>query len=209
MDTSDFNACVCGFSGIATLEPGTYYICVGNNGVEGEFTVNVSRSQEEPPHKNTVALGDNHYIVTDKLLDSDDPHEWLTIEITEPGTYVIKGGAPLTIFFFTTPGTLNELSPYGWNVDLSTGYVTEFEVELEEAGTYWMGFRYDAIGDEREFDFNISLKPHEHEFVEGECECGETDPDYSWFDSILDTIKGLFQQLMEYIKNLLASFKKK
>ena len=179
MNLLDYNACVCGFTGIATLEPGTYYICAGNNDARGEFNVNVTLNKGEAPHKNEVKLGDNHYVVTDALLGLEDPHEWLPITITEPGTYVIKGGAPLTIFFFTVPGTLNELSPYGWNVDLNAGaFVTEFEVELDEAGSYWMGFRYDYIGEQREFDFTISLKPHEHEFVDGKCECGEEDPNY-------------------------------
>jgi hypothetical protein len=58
-------------------------------------------------------------------------------------------------------------------------FVEEFEFEIATAGVYWVGFRYDYAGDTREFDFNISLKPaHEHNFVEGKCECGEEDPDY-------------------------------
>ncbi len=256
MNLMDYKACVCGFTGIATLEPGTYYICVGNNDARGEFNVNVTLNKGEAPHKNEVKLGDNHYVVTDALLGLEDPHEWLPITITEPGTYVIKGGAPLTIFFFTVPGTLNELSPYGWNVDLNTGaFVTEFEVELDEAGSYLMGFRYDFIGEQREFDFTISLKPHEHEFVDGKCECGEEDPNYvpphehefvngkcecgeedpnyvepkpedpkpedpkpvdpkpeepaekSFFEKIWETILGIFNQIVDFFKGLIANKK--
>ena len=256
MNLMNYEACVCGFTGIATLEPGTYYICAGNQDARGEFIVNVTLNKGEAPHKNEVKLGDNHYVVTDALLGLEDPHEWLPITITEPGTYVIKGGAPLTIFFFTVPGTLNELSPYGWNVDLNTGaFVTEFEVELDEAGSYWMGFRYDFIGEQREFDFTISLKPHEHEFVDGKCECGEEDPNYvpphehefvngkcecgeedpnyvepkpedpkpedpkpadpkpeepaekSFFEKIWETILGIFNQIVDFFKGLIANKK--
>ena len=195
---SDLGAYV-GAGGIAELEAGTlYYVLVGKEGITGEFTVNVATYEGEKPHVNTIVLGDNHYIVSDALIAAE--YEWLNIEITEPGTYVIKGGAPMTVFFFTVPGTLDTSSPFGWNIDNTTvAYVEEFYVTLAEAGTYWMGFRYDNIGDLREFDFNVSLHehkfadglcsdcgaadpnyvpPHEHNFVEGKCECGESDPNY-------------------------------
>ena len=165
-----------GADGVAELEAGTkYYILVGKDGITGEFSLTVESGEIEVPHKNSVALGDNHYIVSDALLATG--YEWLNIEITEPGTYVIKGGAPMTVFFFTVPGTLDENSPNKWNLDnLTYEYVSEFYVTLTEAGTYWMGFRYDNVGELREFDFNISL--HEHSFVEGKCVCGESDPNY-------------------------------
>ena len=49
-DLADFSACVCGFSGKADLEPGTYYICIG--GVNsGEFTITVTKSEIAAPHE--------------------------------------------------------------------------------------------------------------------------------------------------------------
>ena len=42
---SDVSSYVCGFTGSAILEPGTYYICCGNAGILGEFTVTVSMEQ--------------------------------------------------------------------------------------------------------------------------------------------------------------------
>ncbi len=49
-DLADFTACVCGFSGKADLEPGTYYICIGGVSV-GEFTITVTKSEIAPPHE--------------------------------------------------------------------------------------------------------------------------------------------------------------
>ena len=234
---SDLSAYV-GAGGIAELEAGTlYYVLVGKEGITGEFTVNVATYEGEKPHVNTIVLGDNHYIVSDALIATG--YEWLNIEITEPGTYVIKGGAPMTVFFFTVLGTLDTSSPHGWNIDnITYAYVEEFYVTLAEAGTYWMGFRYDNIGDLREFDFNVSLHehkfadglcsdcgaadpnyvpPHEHNFVEGKCECGESDPNYvpeqpapelSFIEKIMMAITQFFAQIGDWFKNLLAGFKK-
>ena len=187
-----------GANGIAELEAGVkYYILAGKDGVTGEFTVNAAVYEGEKPHVNTVVLGDNIYIISDALLGVG--YEFIGIEITEPGTYCIKGGAPLTIFFFTVPGTLDTSSPYEWNIDNTTyEYVEEFYVTLAEAGKYWVGFRYDNVGETREFNYSITahehtfaegkcvcgaedpnyVAPHEHNFVEGKCECGETDPNY-------------------------------
>ena len=53
-DLADFSACVCGFSGKADLEPGTYYICIG--GVNsGEFTITVTKSEIAAPHEHVWA----------------------------------------------------------------------------------------------------------------------------------------------------------
>lgn len=162
----------------AELEAGYYYIAVYG---EGEHTVTLA-SYEPPVEdevKNTVVLGDNHYVITDALLATG--YEWFGLEL-QPGTYVVKGGLNLTIFVFNeNPDcTLSGTENFKSNMDQFTfDFVEEFEFEIATAGVYWVGFRYDYAGDTREFDFNISLKPaHEHNFVEGKCECGEEDPDY-------------------------------
>ena len=169
-----------GANGIADLEAGVkYFILVGKDGVTGEFAVNVAAYEGEKPHVNTMVVGDNKYIISDALLETG--YEFLAIEITEPGTYVFTGGVPMTVFFWTVPGTVDTASPYILNVDSATlEFLNSFEVTLSEAGLYWIGFRYDNVGDFREFDINIALKPaHEHNFVEGKCECGAEDPNYT------------------------------
>ena len=188
-------------TGVAELEAGvTYYVLVGKDGVTGEFTVNVSAGGEVVP-PNTMVVGDNHYVITDALAGIG--FEFLEITITEPGTYIITGGAPMKVYFFTLPNTdlgTAGAGPNAWNVDAmeESGFASSFKVTLAEAGTYWMGFNYEYVGDVREFDINIALHaehsfeegkctvcgeddpnwvpPHEHEFVDGKCECGEEDP---------------------------------
>ena len=191
-----------GADGVAELEAGTmYYILVGKEGVTGDFTVNVSDGAT-PAHKNTIAVGDNKYIISDSLLATG--YEFLLIEITEGGIYKFTGGAPMTLFVFHDPYVgepLDSTAPYTDNADdITYEYVEYFYVNLPTPGYYWVGFRYDYVGDLREFDINVALHsehtfeegkcecgtadpnyqpPHEHNFVNGECECGEKDPNYN------------------------------
>ena len=191
-----------GADGVAELEAGTmYYILVGKDGVTGDFTVNVSDGAA-PAHKNTIAVGDNKYIISDSLLATG--FEFLLIEITEGGIYKFTGGAPMTLFVFHDPyvgEALDSTAPYTDNADdITYEYVEYFYVNLPTPGYYWVGFRYDYVGDLREFDINVALHsehtfeegkcecgtadpnyqpPHEHNFVNGECECGEKDPNYN------------------------------
>ena len=165
-----------GAGGVADLEAGkTYYILVGKDGVKGEFTVNVSVGGEVG-HKNTFVVGDNHYIITDALAEVG--YEFITIEIAQPGTYVITGGAPMKVYMWTILGAMDNKN-FGWNVDTeyASGFAPAFAVTLPEAGTYYIGTNYEFVGDLREFDINISLHT-EHSFnEEGECICGEKAPE--------------------------------
>ena len=157
---ASFTACVCGFTGAAELEPGTYYVCLGNEDVRGEHTVTVEKVGADVvlPQKNTMVVGDNHYVITDDLKAVG--FEFITIEIAQPGTYVITGGAPMKVYMWTIPGFMGDVN-FGWNIDANseTGFADSFEVTLTEAGTYWVGFNYEFVEEEREFDINISLKP--------------------------------------------------
>ena len=173
----DLNAYV-GANGVAELTAGTtYYVLVGKDGITGEFTVNVSYSSGdiEVPVKNTIVVGENHYVITDALLEVG--YEFLTVEITEPGVYKVSGGAPMKVYLFTVPGTITDTTPFGWNVDAmeEDGFADYFYVTLPEAGTYWFGVNYEYVTDEREFDITIELHT-EHEYVEGKCECGAQEP---------------------------------
>lgn len=191
-----------GAGGVAELKADTkYYVLVGKDGVKGEFTVKVE-SGAAPVHVNTIVVGDNKYIISDALLKTG--YEFLLIEITEGGIYKFTGGAPMTLFVFHDAyvgEALDATAPYTDNVDdITYEYVDHFYVNLAAPGYYWVGFRYDYVGELREFDINVALHsehtfaegkctecgaadpnyvpPHEHKFVEGKCECGETDPNY-------------------------------
>ena len=210
----DLNAYV-GADGVAELEAGVqYFVLVGKDGVTGEFTLNISDGAA-PVHKNTIVVGDNHYIISDTLLGIG--YEFLAVEITEPGTYVITGGAPMQVYFFTVPGTLNESSPHKVNIDgVSLEFVDSFEVTLTEAGTYWIGFRYDHVGDEREFDINISLKPASEQPDETPDEQPEQPeekpeqpaPELSLFEKIMQTINEFIAKITAWFKSFIAGLKK-
>ncbi len=181
MNLADLSACLCGFSGTATLEPGTYYVCAGKEGVTGEFTVTLE-SLDAPVHKNAIVLGDNHYIVSEELLAAKA--EWLAVYL-EPGTYVINGCDPLVVYvFYASPdATLTGTEAFVWNVDNATyELLSSLEFTVATAGYYWVGINFDYIGEQREFDFTLAVKPeepeHEHNYVDGKCECGESDPNY-------------------------------
>ena len=151
-----------GNGGVAELEAGvTYYVLVGKDGIKGEFTVNVSVGGVVA-EKNTMVVGDNHYVITDALYSVG--YEFITIEIAEPGTYVITGGAPMKVYMWTILGAMDDRN-FGWNVDAmeESGFAPSFEVTLQEAGTYYLGFNYEFVGEQREFDINIALKPVEEQ----------------------------------------------
>ena len=196
----DVNAYV-GNGGVADLEAGvTYHILLGKEGITGEFTVNVSVGGVVA-EKNTMVVGENHYVITDALLGVG--YEFLTIEITEPGTYIIEGGAPMKVYFFTVlAADVVETSPFGWNVDAmeESGFATSFEVTLSEAGTYMMGFNYEYVTEEspREYDINISLKAEEPPVDNPPA---EEPAEMNFFQKII-------AWLMDLINKLLAIFNK-
>ena len=182
----DLNAYV-GNGGVADLEAGvTYHILVGKEGITGTFTVNVSVGGEVV-EKNSIVVGDSHYVVTDALIAAKA--EYLFLTITEPGTYVISGLKPLKTYVWTIPvedlenGALTNSTPYKWNVDVMLGdgvdAVTDtLEVTFEKAGTYWVGINFDFVGeDNREYNINVSFKealPEPEHTCESVCEeCGK------------------------------------
>ena len=153
---ADLNAYV-GNGGVAELEAGvTYYVLVGKEGIKGEFTVNVSVGGVVA-EKNTMVVGNNHYVITDALLSVG--YEFITIEITEPGTYVVAGGAPMKVYMWTIVNGMDDRN-FVWNVDAmeESGFAPYFEITLQEAGTYYLGFNYEFVTDEREFDISITFK---------------------------------------------------
>ena len=203
---SSLDACLCGFTGTAVLEPGTYYLCVGNAGVTGEFTVNIKLDNEAVVHKNTMVVGDNKYIITDALHTAGFELN-VTIEITEPGTYVVTGGAPMKVYFWYILGesTGNNVAT---NMDgfSETGLADSFTVTITEAGTYYMGFNYEYVTDEREFDINIALKPAEEQppvdepTEEPKEEPKEEAVELNFFEKIIAWFIDLFNKILAFFK---------
>ncbi len=250
------------------LEPGTYYICCGNSGAKGEFTVTVvkealdencehewipancgtpktcskcAETEGEPNPEVHVTfadtcllcgkdvpsfkVGDNIVVYVPgaaNLMANGDLYG--KFEITEPGTYVITGGAAemIKVYVWSIPtsglegGQLTVDTPYAVNIDVmtETGLANSFEITLSEAGVYWIGFAFDLRGEGHEgceFGVNISLKEeeHVHVFEEGKCECGEEDPNYvapSEPEPEKPVELNFFQKIVKFLKDLLAKF---
>ena len=136
-------------------------------------------------------LGVNH-VVHNSETEANDIY--VKIEITEPGKYVVRGGAPVKVYMWSVPtsqlvdGQLTLDTPYRWNVDTDseTGFADSFEIDLPEAGVYWIGFNYDFAKGEVEFD--VEIAPYE-----------EPAPQ-SFFDMILAWIMSFIQMILGWFK---------
>ena len=217
---ADLNAYI-GAGGIAELEEGVqYFVLVGKEGVKGEFTVNAEKLGDdvELPAVNTLVVGDNKYVLNGALKDIG--HEWLYITVDQDGVYTFSGLSTLQFYIwadYPDQATVPETAKYVMNVDpITLDFVDSIDVELV-AGTYLVGFRFDYVEGIGEFDINVSRKgdiPHKHNFVDGECECGEIDPDtpvepkpeveLNFFQKILKTITEFFAKIGVWFKNLFA-----
>ena len=251
------------------LEPGTYYICCGNSGELGEFSVTVVKEtlDENCEHEWTPAtcttpktcgkcgetvegfdpevhatfadtcllcgkdvpsfkVGDNTVVYVPgapNLMSNGDLYA--KIEITEPGRYVITGGAAekIKVYVWSVPtsdlekGQLTMDTPYAVNIDVmaESGLADYFVIDLPEAGVYWIGFAFDLRGEGHEgCEFNVNISLHdEHEYVEGKCEvCGEEEPvvEEPGTDEEPGTEKpaelSFIQKIIRLIKELLAKF---
>ncbi len=223
MNLASADACLCKWSGTAELTAGTYYVCVGKEGVTGEFTVKAEKLGDdvELPAVNTIVVGENKYVLNQALKDKG--YEWLYLTVEEDGIYTFSGLSPLLLFIwpdYPNQATVPDTAPFVWNADNLTGAIIDsIEVELV-AGTYLIGFRYDGLDaagnyicEVGEYTYTItrSEKPaHEHEFVEGKCECGEEDPNYvppvepelTLIQKIIKAITEFFAKIADFFKNL-------
>ena len=181
-----FNNVLCGWSGIAELEPGTYYVAVGNAGITGEFTVKVESGEIEAPAQNTLVVGDNKYIINQPLKDIG--YEFLYFTADKDGTYTFSGVQPFWFFIwpdYPNQATVPETALFVSNIDpLTAEFVDSVEVELSAGCFYLVGFKMvvpdlgvdTPVG---EYDVTVTYTaPHEHKFENGKCECGESDPNY-------------------------------
>ena len=133
------------------------------------------------PHfiTNSLVVGSNKVVCNEYHLVGDGqngnhtfPYEFVLLTVTEDGKYSISGDmVGVTIFLteITTEGADFSTNGASWLLYDITG-----TAELK-AGTYYVGLVY-VLG---QGEYNVSVeKLHEHSFVEGKCECGESDPNY-------------------------------
>ena len=205
-DISDFAACVCGFKGVADLEPGKYYICVGKEGKTGEFSVSIVTGEIEAPASNTVVLGENKYVLNAPLLAIG--YEFVTFTAEKAGWYTISGADPITFFIWpdypnVAVTDIPTTAPYAWNVKHdNSGFEESFTVYLE-AGVYAVGFRYD-FAEVGEYDYTITYSETDPNPVEPPVVV----PELTLFEKIMLAIKNFFAQISAWFENLFAGLKK-
>nr|MBE6544823.1 hypothetical protein [Oscillospiraceae bacterium] len=212
------------------LKAGVYIVGVNyfyGGTTAGEYNINVTKDEYEEGGndvvvKNTVALGENTYVLSESLKNLG--YEFTTFTAAESGLYTFEGADPLTIFIWpdypnVAVGDIPTTAPYIWNVKADNSGFEESVTVYLEAGVYAFGFRYDFVTEAGEYTYNISFEPHEHEFVEGKCECGANDPDYTppveetpddpaeepelnFFEKIWQAILDFFKSIGDFFTNL-------
>ena len=208
---------VCGATGAAVLEPGTYLVCVGNGAV-GDIYVQVTRTEISAdcehvyyymnctlcgavnPHfeYNLMVAGSNKVICNEyHLVDTTghgNPYQFTTFTLTEGGTYKFTSDKLVGFTIFTT-----EVSTEGADWTAGTGaswgvYIAGDEATLE-AGTYNIGLIF--VDGEGEYTINIDKVVEEQPPVDEPAD----EPELNFFQKIL-------AWFMELIQKLLAIFKR-
>ncbi len=213
----------------ANLKAGTYMIVVNyyyGGVVEGEYNINVAQGEYEEGGndvvvKNSIALGDNTYVISETLKNIG--YEFLLFTAEKDGIYTFSGCSPLTVFLFhTTPyvegEALDANAPYVWNVGLDALITDSFEVELK-AGIYWVGFRYDGdkvnITEVPVGEYEIEVTYAEKtEDVEPPIEDNPPvdddpteEPELNFFEKIWQAILNFFKSIGEFFSNLFSGNK--
>jgi hypothetical protein len=130
------------------------------------------------PHfiPNLLVAGENKVICNEyHLVDTTghgNPYQFVLLTVGEDGLYTFTSDKLMGITIFTTEITdpdadFTAITGESWKV------YTVGQAELK-AGTYYIGFIYvEGVG-----EYTVNIDKHEHNFVEGKCECGEIDPNY-------------------------------
>ena len=152
---------LCGGTGKADLEAGTYLVCLGNGAV-GEFNVAVTKSEiVVPAHKNALVVGDNKFIVTATELAAYA--EYITFTAAEDGKYTFTAAEGSNIVIFVYTDSLESLdwaitNPYVTNNGTGSNSV---EANLK-AGNYMIVVNY-YYGGVVEGEYNINVAQGEYE----------------------------------------------
>ena len=205
-----FNNNLCGWTGVAELEPGTYYVAVGNAGVTGEFTVTLENDVVAPA-KNTLVVGENVYVLNDPLKEIG--YEWLYLTVDKDGIYTLSGLSTLTFFIwpdYPNQATVPETAAYIWNVDPITGDpLDSISVELV-AGTYLVGFRYN-YAEAGEYEISITYS----EKIDTPDQPGQETPEQpeepvvelTLVEKLVNAFKQLLEMVLAWINSILPGFK--
>ena len=135
---------LCGLTGKADLEAGTYIICIAANtpATKGEFNVAVTKSDipVEPPHVNKLVTGEtNKIVITDALNNGYGYYiVWVDFTAEEKARYEFAAEG-LTFFTYDAENTL----------------VSTIPVADLEAGTYKVCIAFSELGKTGEADVTV------------------------------------------------------
>ena len=181
--SSDYQTLLCGMSGAADLQPGTYQICVAPlaTNTTGMFNITVTKTEittgggddvdppvdPEPAHgEQKLVIGDNTIVIDGCTLNGyGNAVEWLPFEVTETATYNITS-ADLTLYILTAKDMLN-----------ADAYVSTTGMAQLEAGvTYYILAGNNGV--KGTFTVNVekidSSAECEHEWVDATCKAPKT-----------------------------------
>ena len=141
---------LCGYTGKADLEAGTYLICIAANtpATKGEFNVAVTKSEivvpDEPEHENKLVVGENNKIVVDgsAINQNGNPIAWVPFVADEKAVYTFASeteGALVYIFNadYSLPGgaltSSAVLEPGNYIICVGNGAIGDIYVTVEKS----------------------------------------------------------------------------
>ncbi len=216
---------VCGDTLVAQEEvPATghlyfYNACLTCGAANPDFIYNIVNGAGE--HK---IVCNQYHLVANGEGEHGKPYQFTFFNVAEAGTYTFTYDATkLTVFIYTTPVTADNASI--WEPNEEGWDIFEYDGNADlQPGTYYVGYIFQA--GQGEYDLTVTrtdiVPPHVHNFVDGKCECGESDPDYvapeepkpeepkpeqpeeelGFFESIWAAIVAFFTAIGEFFKNL-------
>lgn len=214
---------VCGGTGAAVLEAGTYLVCVGNAQI-GDIYVTVTKTEisaeceHEYYYMNCKLCGaanpyfENNFMVegTNKVICNEYhlvdttghgfPYQFTTYTVTEAGHYVFTVDKMVGLTLFTT-----ELNAEGADWTAGTGaswgeYITGFEIDLQP-GTYYIGIIF--IDGEGEYEFNLE-KVEDTQPVDPQPEDKEDAEEPNFFAKIWAKILAFLASIVDFFKGIFA-----
>ena len=201
MNLASAEACLCGWTGAAQLEPGTYYVCVGKDGKTGEFTVK-AEAVGEVAATNTIVVGANTYVLNAPRQALG--YEWMYLTVEKDGTYAFSGLSPLTFFIwpdYPNQATVDANAAYVWNVDNVTYDLLDgFTVDLV-AGTYLIGVRFDGDAE------TVAVGEYNYSITAVEPQPEQPEVELNLFQQIMKAITDFFAQLVAWFENIFAGLK--
>ena len=116
--SSDYTTLLCGMTGAANLQPGTYQVCIAPlaPGATGEYNIAVVQSA----WANKLAVGEGNKLLITDALDNGAGYYivWVPFEVTEKANYTFSGEGILALVYDSAYAAVTgtELEPGTYNI---------------------------------------------------------------------------------------------